>query len=60
MTPAQYRDLRLALGLTQAWLAALLGIPREAVNRREAGKQRITEEAVMAIRSLRKCKNKAP
>ena len=36
MTPSQYRKERTQRGLTQAALAALLGVPREAVVRREA------------------------
>lgn len=52
MSPDQYRKHREQLGLTQAEAAALLGIPREAVVRREAGTQRITEEAAIALRSL--------
>ena len=34
MTPSQYRKERTQRGLTQAALAALLGVPREAVVRR--------------------------
>ena len=52
MSPAQYKAKREQLGLTQAGLAALLGIPREAVVRRETGTQRITEEAAIALRSF--------
>ena len=58
MTHDQYRKHREQLGLTQAGLAALLGIPREAIVRREAGTQRITEEAVIAIRSFPRPKTK--
>lgn len=52
MTTDQYRALRIALGLTQGGLAERLGIPREAIVRREAGTQRITEEAAIALRSF--------
>lgn len=52
MTPERYRALRLALGLTQGALAERLGLPREAIVRREAGTQRITEEAAIALRSF--------
>ena len=52
MSPEQYRAHREQLGLTQAGLAALLGVPREAIVRREAGTQRITEEAAIALRAL--------
>lgn len=54
MTPEQYKARRLALGLTQAELAEQLGIPRESISRREAGLQRLTLEAEIAIRALRK------
>ena len=43
MSPAGYRSHREQLGLTQAGLALLLGIPREA------GTQRITTEAELAL-----------
>lgn len=58
MSPEEYKAQRGKLGLTQAGLAALLGIPREAVVRREAGTQRITEEAAIALRALRPAKTK--
>jgi transcriptional regulator with XRE-family HTH domain len=53
MTAPEYRYHRLSLGRTQAELAAILGIPRTAISRRETGQQRITAEAVRAIKSLR-------
>jgi transcriptional regulator with XRE-family HTH domain len=56
MSPAQYRKERTQRGLTQAALAALLGVPREAVVRREAGTQPIIPEAAMALLSLPKTK----
>ena len=52
MTSAEYKQERQRLGLTQAALAALLGIARETVSRRENGKQQITEEAALALRSI--------
>lgn len=52
MTAAQYKSLREQLGLTQAGLAALLGVTRATVNAREAGRATITGEAAMAILSL--------
>lgn len=58
MTPSEYRTAREKLGYTQAELAAKLGIPREAIVRREAGTQRITEEAVIALRAIRPAKKK--
>lgn len=60
MTPAQYRKERTARGLTQAALASLLGVPREAIVRREAGTQPILPEAAMALLSLPKTKPAKP
>ena len=60
MTPAEYRAHREKLGLTQAELAALLGVPRESISRRENGEQRITAEAVLALRAIRPKSKKAP
>jgi transcriptional regulator with XRE-family HTH domain len=54
MSPAQYRKERTQRGLTQAALAARLGVPREAIVRREAGTQPIIAEAAMALLSLPK------
>lgn len=54
MSPAEYKELREKLGLTQAGLAARLGVTRKTVNARETGATRITEEAALAIRALRK------
>jgi transcriptional regulator with XRE-family HTH domain len=56
MTTTEYRTHRLSLGYTQAQLAAILGIPRTAISRRETGQQRITAEAVRALKSLRRKK----
>lgn len=52
MTPAEYKSLREKLGLTQAGLAACLGVTRKTVNSRETEAVRITEEAALAIRAL--------
>jgi transcriptional regulator with XRE-family HTH domain len=60
MSPAQYRKERTQRGLTQAALAALLGVPREAVVRREAGTQPIIQEAALALLSLPKTKPAKP
>lgn len=60
MNPAQYKEERTQRGLTQAALASMLGVPREAVVRREAGTQPITPEAAMAILSLPKTKPAKP
>ncbi|HQW29913.1 MAG TPA: helix-turn-helix domain-containing protein [Verrucomicrobiales bacterium] len=51
MTPAEYKAIREKLGLTQAGLAARLGVTRKTVNSRENG-AKITEEAALAILSL--------
>ena len=51
MSPAQYKAKREQLGLTQAGLAAVLGVTRKTINARENG-AKITEEAALAIRSL--------
>jgi DNA-binding XRE family transcriptional regulator len=58
MTPAQYRKHREQLGLTQVGLAAVLGVTRETVNKREAGTQRIIEEMSIALRALPRAKEK--
>ena len=60
MSPAPYRKERTQRGLTQAALAALLGVPREAVVRREAGTQQIIPEAAMALLSLPNTKPAKP
>ncbi len=52
MTATQYKAIRIQLGLSQAGLAALLGVSRATINAREAGRTPITEEAARAIRSL--------
>jgi DNA-binding XRE family transcriptional regulator len=51
MTGPEYKALREKLGLTQAGLAALLGVTRKTINARENG-AKITEEARLAILSL--------
>ncbi len=52
MSPTDYKAHREKLGLTQAGLAARLGLPRTAIVKREAGDQRITKEAALALRAL--------
>jgi DNA-binding XRE family transcriptional regulator len=52
MSHEEYKAAREQLGLTQAGLAARLGLPRTAIVKREAGDQRITEEAALALRAL--------
>lgn len=52
MTPADYRSIREALGLTQAQLAERLGVTRKTVNARETGAGPITAEAALALRAF--------
>lgn len=58
MSPADYKATREKLSLTQAGLAARFGLPRTAIVKREAGDQRITEEAALALRALASEKRK--
>ena len=51
MTSKQYTAIRQRLG-TQAEVAAMLGVSRECVARRETGKGRLTTEAQLAIKAL--------
>jgi DNA-binding XRE family transcriptional regulator len=54
MTPEDYKSERTKRGLSQAALAALVGVSRGCINYREAGHDRypITTEAWLAICSL--------
>lgn len=56
MTALEYKAAREKLGLTQAALAALLGVQRETVTRRESGAKSIPEEAALALKALLKGK----
>lgn len=58
MTPADYKSERIKRGLSQAALAALVGVSRGCINYREAGHPRypITTEAWLAITSLPQAK----
>ena len=53
MSPADYKTTREHLG-TQAEVAAMLGVNRVTVAKRENGTMTITNEAVLAIQSLRR------
>lgn len=53
MTAAEYKATREHLG-TQAEVAAMLGVNRVTVAKRESGTMTITNEAVLAIQSLRR------
>lgn len=57
MTAAEYKATRERIG-TQAEVAAMLGVNRVTVAKRENGTMTITNEAVLAIQSLRKLKRK--
>ena len=59
MSPETYKKHRKGRGLTQAALAALLGVSRETVGRRETGDLRITEEAALAIQALPKTRKRS-
>lgn len=53
MTPAEYRTARQERG-SQEKVAALLGVARSTVERREKGKMPITREACLALLALPK------
>jgi DNA-binding XRE family transcriptional regulator len=57
MTPAEYKATRERLG-TQAEVAAMLGVNRVTVAKRESGTMTLTNEAVLAIQSLRRPRRK--
>ena len=57
MTAAEYKATRERIG-TQAEVAAMLGVNRVTVAKRENGTMTITNEAVLAIQSLRKPRGK--
>jgi DNA-binding XRE family transcriptional regulator len=57
MTATEYKATRERLG-TQAEVAAMLGVNRVTVAKRENGTMTITNEAVLAIQSLRRPKGK--
>lgn len=59
MTSTEYKALREKLGLTQAELAALLGVTRKTINARENG-AKITEEAALALRMLAQSRKTSP
>lgn len=57
MTATEYKSTRERLG-TQAEVARLLGVNRVTVAKRENGTMTITNEAVLAIQSLRRPRGK--
>lgn len=52
MDATQYKETRERLGLTQAGLAALMGVSLRTIANRESGVHPISHEAEVAIRSL--------
>ena len=54
MNPEEYRSIRKKLALMQDGLAARLGFTRKTINARETGATRITAEAALAIRALKR------
>jgi transcriptional regulator with XRE-family HTH domain len=58
MTPADYRQLRERLGLTQGELAELVGVALNTVSRRELGQLPIQREAELALRFVAAQKHK--
>ena len=57
MSPAEYKTKRERLG-TQAEVADMLDVNRVTVAKRENGTMTITNEAVLAIQSLRRPRRK--
>ncbi len=57
VTAAEYKATREQIG-TQAEVAALLGVNRVTVAKRENGTMTITNESVLAIQSLRRPRRK--
>lgn len=52
MNPAEYRSARISLEMSQAQLAAALGVGRQCISDRESGRAVITREAELALRYL--------
>lgn len=52
MDAAEFRDIRDVLNLTQGELAAILGIGRQAVYRKEHGDRAISPTTALAMRGL--------
>lgn len=59
MTHAQYKAARERIG-TQEEVAAMLGLNRVTIARRETGALPITREAELAITALKKRRRKKP
>jgi DNA-binding transcriptional regulator YiaG len=52
MTPADLRQARNRLGLTQGELAARLGVARVSVTRWETGERRLPSMLILALKEL--------
>ena len=60
MNGQEYRDVRLAMGYSQAELGEALGVSGNAIARRERGERPITREAELALRYLRRVRRPRP
>jgi DNA-binding XRE family transcriptional regulator len=54
MSPEEYKAIRKKLTITQGELASRLGVTRKTISARETGATRITEEAAISIRALKR------
>ena len=58
MTGAELREARLLLGLSQAELARVMGMPQPSLARLESGERRITNIHAAFVRHLLECRGK--
>lgn len=56
MTGAELREARLRLGLSQAELARIMGMPQPSLARLESGERRITNIHAAFVRHLLECR----
>lgn len=59
MTGAELREARLLLGLSQAELARVMGMPQPSLARLETGERRITNIHAAFVRHLLECRGAA-